>query len=723
MKSYHSEVAANKDYSERLKLIIEATGVGIWDWQVLTGELTFNQRWAEIIGYTLEELSPIQFETWANNLHPEDLEKANKLLQRHFNGELETYEVEARMKHKLGHYVWVFASGRLIERTEDGKPKRMIGLHLDITERKEYEERLVVSAQLLNESQEVAKLGGWELNLVTGLLFWTDETYRIHETSPDEFNPTVDAGVDYFLPESREIITTALDQAINHGKGYDLELETYTTKGNKIDVRTTCSVEMKDGKAIRLAGIFQDISEQKNILRKLEKINVDLEKANEALKLSAHYDSLTGLPNRYLLTDRMQQAISRSKRMGKSLAIAFIDIDNFKIINDQHGHSVGDLLLKKVAVSLQKELRSGDTLSRFGGDEFIALIDDLVASKDSDYVIERILSAMSSTFEVEGKLLSVSASIGVTYYPFDDCTPDQLLRHADQAMYIAKQHGKNQCHTFDIENDEAVKHHSEELKRIEIALSKSEFALYYQPQVNLKTNEVMGFEALIRWQHPEKGLLSPYYFLPVIENHLLDIDIGCWVIQAALNQLQEWAKLGIEIPISVNISPMHLQHPDFTNVLTTLLSQHSDYRLNSLHLEILESSALKDIDQASKVIKVCNKLGVSFAIDDFGAGYSSLTYLKRLPAEFLKIDQSFVIDMLKSTDDRAIIQGIIELAKVFHLQVIAEGVETPEHAEQLLALGAFRAQGYGIARPMPASDVSKWLKEWEINPVLVDGSA
>ena len=251
------------DINQRLELVIKAAGVGIWDWEIQTGELTFNARWAEIMGYTVEELQPTKFETWANNLHPDDYKKASALLKQHFDGVIDHYEIEARLKHKSGHYVWVLASGELVEWDAAGQPKRMIGTHLDITERKKNEDRLMVISQLLNESQKVAQVGGWELDLITGNLDWTDETYRIHDTCPEEFNPTVDAGVGYFLPESKEIISKALDSAINNCIGYDLELETYTTKGRKIDVRTTCSVTQKDGKPIRLTGIFQDISDFK----------------------------------------------------------------------------------------------------------------------------------------------------------------------------------------------------------------------------------------------------------------------------------------------------------------------------------------------------------------------------------------------------------------------------------------------------------------------------
>jgi len=709
------------DNSERLELVLNATGIGIWDWQVQTGELTFNERWAEILGHTVDELQPIQFNTWSSNLHPEDLNKAKMLLAQHFNNELVCYELEARMKHKSGHYVWVLASGKVVERDDQGKPKRMIGTHLDITERKNNEESMIVTSQLLNESQQVGHLGGWKLDLKTGDLFWTDETYRIHETSPEKFNPTVDAGVDYFLPESKKLICKALDEAINNGIGYDLELETYTSKGRRIDVRTTCTVTKEEGIPVRLTGIFQDISEHKANQRKLEKSNLDLEDANSALKLSAHYDPLTGLPNRILLADRIQQAVTQSVDNKTYVALAFIDLDGFKAVNDSHGHNIGDELLKKVANQLKHVLREGDTLSRIGGDEFVAVIDSLSDPGESESVVSRMLESVSATLVVQKKLLKISASIGITFYPLDNASPDQLLRHADQAMYMAKQQGKNRSYVFDIEEDVALKHHNEELKRIAQALKNNEFLLYYQPKVDLRSNQVIGVEALIRWNHPDRGVLAPALFLPAVEHDILDIKIGKWVINTALQASQNWLSSGNDIPISVNISPLHLQHADFVSELKEMLAQYPNLKPGRLEFEIIESSALKDIELVSKVMKDCNQLGVRFSIDDFGTGYSSLTYLKRLPAETLKIDQSFVRDMLMDEDDKAIIQGIIELAKVFNLEVIAEGVETPQHGELLLSLGSYLAQGYGIAKPMPEKDILTWLVKWKQNPCLVDG--
>jgi diguanylate cyclase (GGDEF)-like protein len=664
-----------------------------------------------MLGLDENEPKPLNLKTWSKLVHPEDFTKAKKSLDGHLAGHNDVYEVELRLLHKSGEYVWVLASGKIVE-WENERPKRMIGMHLDINERKKSEESFFLTSQLLNQSQQVAKVGGWELDLKTGKLYWTQETYRIHDTSPDEFDPTVDAGVSYFLPKSQALITAALDEAINRGTGYDLELETYTTKGRKIDVRTTCVVTQENGVSVRLTGIFQDISEQKKAQRKLQKTNDDLAAANAALKLSAHYDALTGLPNRYLLADRMHQGVIKCSRHNSFLAIAFIDIDGFKAVNDNHGHDIGDELLKKLADELKHALREGDTLSRIGGDEFVAVMDNLSDPAESELILSRMLEAVSAPMLVDERVLNVSASIGVTVYPFDKGDPDQLLRHADQAMYIAKQNGKNCYHIFDIEKDVATKHHNEKLARIGQALRDDEFVLYYQPKIDLRAHELVGVEALIRWNDPDKGLRAPADFLPEVEDNVLGIEIGKWVIQTALKQLNEWRSVDDNFSISVNISPLHLQYADFVSDLREYLAVYPNYKAGGLDLEIVESSALNDIDLVSGIITECKAMGVSFSIDDFGVGYSSLVYLRRLPVKYLKIDQSFVRDMLFDLDDKAIIQGIIELAKVFNLTVIAEGVETNKHGEVLLALDCFFAQGYGIAKPMPQADFLPWLSRF-----------
>jgi EAL domain-containing protein (putative c-di-GMP-specific phosphodiesterase class I) len=314
-----------------------------------------------------------------------------------------------------------------------------------------------------------------------------------------------------------------------------------------------------------------------------------------------------------------------------------------------------------------------------------------------------------------GKLsLQVSASLGATFYPQSQgIDADQLLRQADQAMYQAKLAGKNRYSIFDADRDNSIRGHHESLERIRLALAQREFVLYYQPKVNMHTGQVIGAEALIRWQHPEKGLLAPSTFLPVIEDHPLAVEVGEWVIDTALTQIKVWRSTGLAMAVSVNIGARQLQQADFVQRLQAILAKHPQVNPASLELEVLETSALADMEQVSQVIEDCHKMGVKFALDDFGTGYSSLTYLKRLRVAILKIDQSFVRDMLNDPDDLAILEGVIGLASAFKRDVIAEGVETVEHGSALLQLGCVLAQGYGIARPMSADQMPAWVATWE----------
>tara|TARA_R110002153_G_scaffold61065_2_gene164863 strand:+ start:12510 stop:15125 length:2616 start_codon:yes stop_codon:yes gene_type:complete len=431
----------------------------------------------------------------------------------------------------------------------------------------------------------------------------------------------------------------------------------------------------------------------------------------------AHFDLLTNLPNRVLLADRLSQAMLHCKRHEQSLAVVFLDLDGFKHVNDSNGHNIGDELLIALSVRMKKALREGDSLARIGGDEFVAVLTDLNTVEDCEPVLERLLLAASKPITVGGVVLNVSASIGVTLYPQDSVDADQLMRHADQAMYVAKESGKNRFHLFDTAQDDAMKAERESLEAIRSALDNHQFVLHYQPKVNMRSGKVTGVEALIRWQHPVRGLLNPIEFLPIIENNPMIVEIGEWVIHSALTQINLWQNMRLNLPLftSVNIAAVQLQQPDFTQRLTTLLTAHPNVLPSYLELEVLETSALDDVNHVSTIMHACMALGVSFALDDFGTGYSSLTYLRRLPANLIKIDQSFVRDMLIDADDLAIVKGVIALAKLFNREVIAEGVETIEHGTALLQLGCELAQGYGIARPMPADDIPQWVSNWKAN--------
>jgi diguanylate cyclase (GGDEF)-like protein/PAS domain S-box-containing protein len=475
----------------------------------------------------------------------------------------------------------------------------------------------------------------------------------------------------------------------NRRKSGELYLESLT-------INAVCGVNESIEHYVAL---FTDITTLKEHQRQLERM--------------AHFDALTNLPNRSLLLDRLSQNLAQAERRGKTLVIVYLDLDGFKAVNDLYGHEAGDQTLIAVAGHMKQALREGDTLARLGGDEFVAILDDLDDGNDSLQLINRLLASAAMPIVLGDKRIQISASIGVTYYPQTQAIDaDQLLRQADQAMYQAKLAGKGRYHIFDAKQDSSTRLHHESLERIRVALSKHEFVLYYQPKVNMRTGKVIGAEALIRWQHPERGLLAPALFLPVIEDHSIAVAIGEWVIDTALTQTELWRAAGLDIPVSVNVGGRQLQQADFVERLRALLNLHPQVDPSCLELEILETTALGDIAKISQLIESCDQLGVGFVLDDFGTGYSSLTYLKRLRVKALKIDQSFVRDMLNDPDDRAILEGVMGLAKAFHREVIAEGVETTAHGDLLLQLGCDRAQGYGIAHPMPGADILAWTMAW-----------
>tara|TARA_R110002167_G_scaffold1429_10_gene6775 strand:+ start:434 stop:2650 length:2217 start_codon:yes stop_codon:yes gene_type:complete len=459
------------------------------------------------------------------------------------------------------------------------------------------------------------------------------------------------------------------------------------------------AVKNADGLTQHYVSLSTDISSIKTYQRQLERI--------------IHYDLLTNLPNRVLVADRITQSMVQCQRGSRSLAVAVMDLDGFKDVNDKYGHNMGDELLIAVSQQMQAALREDDTLARIGGDEFIAVMINLEKPEDSVPILECLIKAAANPVTVGDVVMQVSVSIGVAFYPQDGVEADPLIRRADQAMYVAKQEGKNRYHLFDTPQDNAINRQRKRIDDVRTAMASNEFMLHYQPKVNMQTGQVIGVEALIRWQHPVRGLVPPLDFLPAIEGHAISLELGEWVIDTALSQIIQWRSMGINIPISVNISAYQLQQSNFTTRLATLLALHPEVAPNCLELEILETSALHDISQVSATMNACCELGVRFALDDFGTGYSSLTYLRRLPAHLIKIDQTFVREMLENADDSAIVEAVIGLAKAFRRDVIAEGVESIPHGLALLELGCQLAQGYGIARPMPAIDIPKWVSNWK----------
>ncbi|NQY26595.1 MAG: EAL domain-containing protein [Piscirickettsiaceae bacterium] len=600
---------------------------------------------------------------------------------------------EMEFVRKDGQLVWLTLRGAALHNGSADS----IWIFVDISERKHAEEKLKLLARVFSDTHEGITITDADLNIVDVNPAFSEITGYSREEVMGKNARMLNSG-----KQSPEFYQTMWQQIHENGHWHG-EVWNRKKEGEVYAELLTISV-LKDehDDIVNYVGVFTDITSSK--------------RQQEQLNLMAHYDVLTGLPNRALFVDRFNQSIAHSKRTERSLAICFLDLDNFKPINDNFGHEVGDKLLIEVAKRITDNIREEDTVSRQGGDEFAILLNDIESFSQCEQTLQRIHHALAQPYIINEYPHKITASTGVTLYPHNDGDIDTLLRHADQAMYQAKLEGKHRYHLFNPEHDQRTIKKFHQLDEIEQALANNEFELYYQPKVNMITGDVFGAEALIRWNHPKNGLIPPLDFLPIIEGTELEIKIGNWVINQALKQLDVWLEQNMQFEVSVNIASYHLLSETFFVTLDTALAKHPSVDSQCLQLEILESSALGDLNAISSIIKTCQDvLGVKVALDDFGTGYSSLTHLRSLPVNTIKIDQSFVRDMLDDPNDYAIIDGIIGLSDSFNRDVIAEGVETTNHGLMLLMMGCEDVQGYGIAKPMPADSFPQWLKDYTPN--------
>lgn len=581
---------------------------------------------------------------------------------------------------------------------EDGRVLGLIGLAADITEKKNAEDRLNLVAKVFENTIDGVIIADSKGNILEVNEAFTRITGYAREEVLGKNPRFLQSGVqdEAFYREMWRTI-----QANGYWRG---EMWNRRKDGELVaENLTITTVNAPDGGISHFVGIASDVTQIKQHAKQLEHI--------------AHYDALTDIPNRVLFADRLQQALAHTRREGSILAVCYLDLDGFKLVNDTMGHEAGDRVLIEVTRRIKDCIRVDDTVARLGGDEFAVLLQGLHAAEECTAGLDRLLQAIGQPIEIKGKLFEVTASIGVALFAGEDLDADTLLRYADQAMYSAKQAGKSRYHIYDAANDRRARSHHEFLKRIAIGLVRNEFELYFQPKVEMKARRLVGAEALIRWNHPERGLLPPAEFLYAIEGSTLEVELGDWVIATALKQLEIWHRAGLQLELSINISARHLQTHDFAWKLKRKLLRHPQLPIGCLQIEVLETAALEDIQRASDTIERCRKIGVGFALDDFGTGYSSLSYLGRLPIDTLKIDQSFIRDMLHDKGDRAIVQGIIALAQAFDRRTVAEGIETDELYHALVEMGCEYGQGYGIARPMPAEELPQWLERWNSKPL------
>jgi diguanylate cyclase (GGDEF)-like protein/PAS domain S-box-containing protein len=592
---------------------------------------------------------------------------------------------------------------KVVKRDADGKPTFLVGLSLDVTAEQARLKALTASEERLRMALAAANQAWFEVDVPTGRVTLSPEYAQLigHDLLVQQ---TSDMALwqSQVHPDDVDHALGVFRRVVQQGGPLSADYRRATATGGWKWLRSIGKVAERDaaGNALRVVGIHTDISVLKAHEQQLEHM--------------AHYDALTGLPNRVLLADRLRQAMAHTARQGQRLAVVYLDLDGFKTVNDTHGHAMGDRLLATLAQRMQTALREGDTVCRLGGDEFVAVMLDVPDADAINPLLARLMGATTAPVTLDGQTLIPAASVGVTFYPqATEVDGDQLLRQADHAMYQAKQAGTNSHAVFDTVSDQDTRQRLDTLTRLRQALQDDEFVLHFQPKVHMGTGQVVGLEALVRWQHPTRGLLPPAQFLPVLQGHPLSIDLGNWVLATAIAQAASWRDNGLQLPVSINIDGYHLQHPDFVEHLRQVLARHPQLRPGDVELEVLESSAIEDLTRANAVMTQCAALGVGFALDDFGTGYASLTYLRRLPAGLLKIDQTFVNDLSTDTDNQALLRGIMGLAVAFKRQVIAEGVETIAQGQMLLSIGCVLGQGFGIARPMPATDVPVWLASWQ----------
>jgi len=557
---------------ELLHLAIEGSGIGIWDWQVQSGQVWTSDRCAALLGYGPNDIGPARIDIWQRFVHPDDWGRKKTALQRHFEGDTPTYDCEFRLHHRQGHWVWVLDRGKVVEWDDNHRPVRMSGTYTDITERRlaEAEHRRVADQMLFN---------------------------------------------------------------------------------------------------------------------------------------SLH-DALTQLPNRNFLMQRLELAIQRCQRhYQQQFAVLFLDLDHFKVINDSLGHLAGDEVLVVVAQKLRSLIRSSDLAARLGGDEFVLLLEDIDTLQEPVRIAERLLQELQEPLAVSGRNVFLNASLGIVIGACDYQAPSEPLRDADIAMYRAKAQGRGRYVVF----NESM--HLQALQRLQLeqelrgAIDQGELVLYYQPIFHLETREISGFEALVRWQHPERGLIAPDSFIPVAEETGLIVPLDRWVLGQATQQLALWHQRyphRADLTVSINFSVKDLLRNDLVSDLTSILAQ-TGLQGHHLNLEITESTLIEDIQAMATILQQLKPYGFTVTIDDFGTGYSSLSYLHQLPVDALKIDRSFVMAMEANHRNSDIVETIITLSNRLGLAAIAEGVETQAQFEHLQNLGCELAQGYWLAKPLPAA--------------------
>lgn len=550
----------------------------------------------------------------------------------------------------------------------------------------------------LAHAHKVARLGYWDWDIKKNYLYWSEEVFNILSVEIDEFENNRQAFRTRVHPDDWDMVKRAIKKSLELGEPYSVEHRVVQPNGETLVVHQHAELMFgENNQVIRMLGIVQDITDRFH--------------AQETIRHQAYYDSLTDLPNRSLFQDRLHHALEMTDRKPGLVAIMFIDLDRFKIINDSLGHGFGDAFLQSVAKNLSAVTRSTDTLARLGGDEFALIVERIESREEVALIAEKLVNQLAKPHYIDGRELISTGSIGITVCPENGREREVLIKQADLAMYHAKESGGNQyCFYSDDLNSKAHKTLMIE-NELRHALDNNEIVVYYQPKIDVASGRIRGMEALIRWQHPEKGLVPPFEFIPLAEETGLIIRIGRWVLEEACKQTVQWQQKGYaDLNISVNVSPRQFNQGGFVDIVRYAL-ENSGLEARYLDLEVTESCTMNNLENTIDILNECRQMGVRISMDDFGTGFSSLSYLNQIPLDTLKVDRAFIKDVTSDGENGELAKLIIAMAKSLGLSVVAEGIETDEHLEFLRENGSDEYQGFLASPPVPAMEFEKLLAE------------
>ncbi len=682
---------------ESLSHAQEIAHIGNWDWGLSTGEVFWSDEFFRIFGFKPGEFDPTH-DAFMDAIHPDDRKMVRSEIDDALLNKGNKYIVEYRVVHPDGQCRMVREIGS-ISRDENGVPFSMRGTVQDITEMKEAEENLLLSHLVIENASESVLI--------------TDRKNKIIDVNP-AFEKTTGYNRDEVLGKDPRINQSGRHDKVFFQNMWDAINTEGCWSGEIWDRRkdgevyptwlTINTIRGFQGEVNHYVGIFTDISDQKSNEEELEKL--------------AFFDPLTKLPNRALFRDRLNREISLAKRNATKLAVFFIDLDRFKYVNDTFGHDMGDELLVEVAGRIVKCVRKSDTVGRLGGDEFTIILPHCKDTESISHVAESVIASLQTSFPIRGNEIFVGASIGIAIYPVDGNDYENLTRNADLAMYQAKEEGRGiyRFYSEEMNTRNAVKHAME--MDLRYALNEEQFLLYYQPKINLENGQLSGMEALIRWHHPVRGMITPSEFIPLAEESGLIVNIGEWVIEEACRQTRLWLdQIDENLRVAVNLSAKQFQDPELFNKVSNILSL-TGLPANCLEFEITESTIMDNPGLAIETMKKIRDIGIHISIDDFGIGYSSLSYLKQFPLHSLKIDQTFVRDMTLDSDDVAIIDAIISMSHALNLSVVAEGVETEEQLSFLKSKKCNSVQGYLFSKPLDSDMFIGYLEHYQAERTL-----